>query len=200
MPQSARAAPRLKFKPKYDKIVELLLYLSRKRPGADQYQAVKFFYLADREHLNRYGRPITFEAYYALPYGPVATHALDMIRGDKAVLKKAGLNKLPIHMQQEGKRILLLSPRREINFDVFSKSDLKVFDDILRRYGSKTFVELYGITHSHFAYRNAWNHRDKDKDAAPMQYEDMIMSRPIRKAGLEKEDVIKELEAIAEHM
>ena len=37
----------LKFHPKFDKIVELLLYLAHKRPDADKYQAVKFFYLAD---------------------------------------------------------------------------------------------------------------------------------------------------------
>jgi hypothetical protein len=61
----------LKFRPKTEKIVELMLYLAHKRPDADKYQAVKFFYLADREHLIRYGRPITFENYYAMEYGPV---------------------------------------------------------------------------------------------------------------------------------
>ena len=47
----------LEFKPKLDKIVELLLYLAYVRPGADKYQVVKLFYLADREHLIRFGRP-----------------------------------------------------------------------------------------------------------------------------------------------
>src|ERR1700688_4962714 len=41
----------LEYRPKIEKIVELLLYLAHKRPGADKYQAVKFFCLADREHL-----------------------------------------------------------------------------------------------------------------------------------------------------
>jgi Protein of unknown function (DUF4065) len=66
-----KASMALKFRPKTEKIVELMLYLAHKRPDADKYQAVKFFYLADREHLIRYGRPITFENYYAMEYGPV---------------------------------------------------------------------------------------------------------------------------------
>src|ERR1700739_3442083 len=73
----------LEFKPKFDKILELLVYLSFTKPGADHYQAVKFFYLADKEHLNRYGRPITYEKYCALPYGPVASNVLDLLRGNK---------------------------------------------------------------------------------------------------------------------
>jgi hypothetical protein len=43
------------------------LYLASKRPGVDKYQAVKFFYLADREHLNRFGRPITFDSHQLTP-------------------------------------------------------------------------------------------------------------------------------------
>ena len=43
----------LTFRPKIDKIIEALLYLAHKRPGADKYQAVKFFYLADRDHLSK---------------------------------------------------------------------------------------------------------------------------------------------------
>ena len=58
------------FKPKLDKVIELLLYLAHKRPGADKYQASKFFYFADREHLARFGRPISYEPYFALWYGP----------------------------------------------------------------------------------------------------------------------------------
>src|SRR5580700_6207804 len=85
----------LKFRPKLDKIVELLLYMAHQCPGADKYQAVKFFYLADREHLARFGRPITYDNYYALWYGPVASKALDLIEGDKWLMKAAKIKVLP---------------------------------------------------------------------------------------------------------
>src|SRR5882672_10637583 len=90
----------LEFKPKYDKIVELLLYLAHKRPGADKYQAVKFFYLADREHIRRYGRPITFDNYYALSYGPVASTALDLLNGASPAMLGANENTLPFKIEK----------------------------------------------------------------------------------------------------
>jgi len=89
----------LEFQPKLDKILELLLYLAHKRPGADKYQAVKFFYLADREHLRRYGRPITFEHYFAMWYGPVASNALDFINKNKRTMERAGLESLPFETE-----------------------------------------------------------------------------------------------------
>ncbi len=86
----------LKFRPKIGKIVELLLYLAHKRPGADKYQAVKFLYLADKEHFSRYGRPITFEDYYALWYGPVASNALDLLNQKRWAFERAHIEEFAI--------------------------------------------------------------------------------------------------------
>jgi uncharacterized phage-associated protein len=191
--------PRLAFKPKFDKIVELLVYLASKRPHADHYQAVKFLYLADREHLNEYGRPITFETYFALRYGPVATHAFDMIKGNKTALKKAGIDKLPIKIKELEGIYYLDAAEREVDFDLFSKSDIKIFDKIIRKYGKKSFGELYDLTHSHFAYKNAWDRRG-NKKSIPMNYEDMLLAKHIKKAGFSKEEVVRELESVAAHM
>src|SRR5690349_1605434 len=129
----------LDFRPKLDKIVELLLYLADRLPGADKYQAVKFFYLADREHLARYGRPITYDNYYALWYGPVASKALDLIEGDKWVMRAAKIERLPfktvIGKAPNGSETIFLSePSRKVNFDLFSKSDIRTFDEIIEKY------------------------------------------------------------------
>jgi hypothetical protein len=184
---------RLNFKPQYEKILELLVYLSHKRPGADQYQAVKLFYLADREHFNRYGRPITFEMYYALDYGPVASTALDLIKGHAGTMRKVGLKSLPIRTEKRDKIIVLAEPLRAVDYDVFSKSDLQVFDETVAEFGSKSFDDLYKLTHSHFAYDVAWKNRG-DARHAPMFYEDMLEEGP-RKAA-----ILEALEPIAEHV
>ncbi len=63
---------------------------------------------------------------------------------------------------------------RATNFDLFSKSDIKVFDEIIDRYGEYTFEELYRLTHNHFAYTRAWGQRKPQSLRAPMRYEDMI--------------------------
>lgn len=179
----------LNFRPNLDKIVELLLYLAHKRPDADKYQAVKFFYLADREHLSRYGRPITYETYFALPYGPVASNAMDLLEGDDWTMKAAGIEELPFDVedtQKNGRPITYIrKPLRAVNLDLFSKSDLKVFDEILAKYGNADFDELYKITHKHFAYTRAWNSREKGYKRAEMLYEDMIEDEEKKKVILE---------------
>ena len=184
----------LKFKPKFDKIVELLLYLAHKRPNADKYQAVKFFYLADREHLNRHARPITFEAYYALKYGPVASTAMDLLENDPKALKAAGIKKLPFETELLDEIVFIRNPLRAVNYDLFSKSDLEVFDEIIAKYGNCTFDELYKLTHEHFAYRNVWDRRPQHANRAKMNYEDMI------EEGAKKAALIEDISPVSANM
>lgn len=180
----------LRYRPNIDKIVELLLYLAYARPDADKYQAVKFFYLADREHLNRYGRPITQEMYFALWYGPVASKTLDLLEGDKWVMREAKIDSLPfdteIRPAKNGKDTVFIgAPHREVNLEVFSKSDLKVFDEIIEKYKDYDFEQLYQETHSHEAYKNAWESRPRNAKRNVMKYEEMIESPELRERILD---------------
>jgi uncharacterized phage-associated protein len=179
----------LEFRPKLDKIVELLLYLAFKRPGADKYQAVKFLYLADKEHLNRYGRPITQEVYYAMDYGPVASTALDLLSGKEGALARAHLSSLPFKIEKKSRPfkepiVYIREPARKVDFDLFSKSDIRVFDEILEKYGNMTFQQLFQLTHNHFAYKRAWEERGGLKSSL-MKYEEMIESPEMRKRILD---------------
>jgi uncharacterized phage-associated protein len=187
----------LSFRPDFEKIVELLLYLAHAKPGADIYQAVKFFYLADREHLNQHGRPITYETYCALPYGPVASNAMDLLNGRPGALRKARIDTLPFEMTSAvrgDREVLCLGrPKREVNFDVFSKSDIRVFDMVIRKFGDSSFDDLYNITHKHRAYLNAWRRRG-NSNMAPMRYEEMIDDRGRR------EQIVNDLSPVAAHM
>jgi uncharacterized phage-associated protein len=187
------------FRPNLDKIVELLLYLAHKRPNADKYQAVKFFYLADREHLNRFGRPITSDTYYALEYGPVASIAKDLLEQQRGALSAANISELPFEVEiapnKKGRELLYIrGPKREVNFSLFSKSDMAVFDEILTKYGNLSFDELYEITHAHFAYSRAWNNRKAGLNHAPMRYEDMIEDESRRA------DIIEDMAPVAGHL
>jgi uncharacterized phage-associated protein len=186
------------FRPKFDKIVELLLYLAEHKPGADKYQAVKFFYLADREHLARYGRPITFDKYYALWYGPVASKTLDLLEGDNWVMRQAKIKSLPFKTEA-GKApngsdtIFISDPARDVNYNVFSRSDLRVFDEVLQKYGNYSFKELMDLTHEHDAYLTAWNTR-REGERAEMFYEEMIEDEKRRAA------LIEDFDSVSAHM
>jgi len=161
---------RIKFARKPVKIVESILYLALKGVQLDQYKLVKLLYLADREHLRRFGRPITFDKYVAMEFGPVASCAYDIVRGKKVHGFDADL--LPFELERHDKVISVVRPKREIVHDEFSRSDLAVLDEIADMYGDKSFSDLYELTHEHFAYHRAWSNRSTKADE--MRFEDFL--------------------------
>jgi hypothetical protein len=151
-------------------------------------------YLADREHLARYGRPITFDNYYALWYGPAASKALDLLEGDKWVLRAAKITALPFKTaagkaKNGSDTVFISDPSRDVNFDLFSKSDIRVFDEVLERYRNASFNELMNMTHKHTAYKTAWTSR-RQGDRAEMFYEETIDDEKQRAALIEDLDPV----------
>jgi uncharacterized phage-associated protein len=190
----------LEFRPNLAKIVELLLYLAHKKPGADKYQAVKFFYLADREHLNRYGRPITSEVYFALKYGPVASQAKELLEQNRWTMLRAGLKELPFKIEKVSRPgpdrrelVIIGAPKRNVDLELFSRSDLRVFDQVLTDYGHLDFDALFNLTHKHFAYKKAWASRGQSM-RGQMTYEDFIDSAEKRAS------IVSDIGPVAAHL
>lgn len=175
---------RIRFKPKVGKIVETILYLAHKGLDLDQYKAVKLIYLADREHLNRFGRPITFDTMVAMEFGPVASVTYNILKGGKV----AGLDRtaLPFSLKAIGQMIYVEQPTRAVNRRLFSKSDLMVIDGVVAAHGAAAFRELYELTHAYFDYTQAWARRGGGK-AAAIFFEDMIDESEA------KEDIVEDL-------
>ena len=123
---------RIHFKPKKDKIVETILYLAHKGLDLSQYKLVKLFYLADREHLRRFGRPITFDYYVAMEHGPVASIAYDIAKGN--IVRGVDPDTLPFTIRRLDRFRFVENPKREINRSLFSKSDLMILDEIVKKY------------------------------------------------------------------
>jgi uncharacterized phage-associated protein len=190
----------LSFRPKLDKLVELMLHLAHTKPDRDKYQVVKLLYLADREHLLRYGRPITYERYVAMQYGPVASNAKDFLEGNTWAFKKARIDRLPFETEivkndrGEGRDTTYIrKPLRDVNYSLFSKSDIRVFDEIVAKYGDEDFDSLFNLTHDHLAWKRAWNERGYS-NAPEMLYDEMIEDAERRAAFME------DIEPVAAHM
>lgn len=57
-----------------------VLHILNKAGGTlDKYRIYKALYFANKEHLNRYGRLITSDTFFALPFGPVPTKLADVL-------------------------------------------------------------------------------------------------------------------------
>ena len=60
-----------------------------------QYDIVKTLFLADRQHLNEFGRPITFDNYVAMTHGPVPSCSYDLLKSNEYRIRHLRLKALP---------------------------------------------------------------------------------------------------------
>lgn len=183
----------IRFKPKIDKIIETILYLARHLDELDAYKIVKLVYLADREHLNIYGRPITYDKMVAMKNGPVASTTYDIIKQNKRLAEKIDFSRLPFELVNRGDREYVSNPTRPADEKILSVSDRRVLEWVVKEHGAKTFGQLYDITHAHKAYAKAWNKRG-DKRSRPILVEDMI------EESEDKKSLVEELRFTGQHV
>jgi hypothetical protein len=133
-----------------------------------------------------------------LSHGPVGSNALVLLDGSPLALRAANVEALPFRTEN-GKApngadtIFIREPLRDVDYDLFSKSDLRVFDEILRKYGDVSFEELSDVTRANYAYAQAWTTRRRG-DRARIHYEEMI-DDPADRAAL-----VEDLSPIAANM
>jgi uncharacterized phage-associated protein len=128
------------------KVAQMAAYFLQKRGGRMAYiKLMKLLYLADRESLNRYGEPITFDRMASLPNGPVLSRTLDLLNGqavadcwDNWVQGEANYE---ISLRREH------STRDEL--DELSDADLEVMDSVWNQFGGMKRWELVEWTHQH---------------------------------------------------
>jgi uncharacterized phage-associated protein len=130
--------------PDRDKAVEALLYIVQ--DIHDVYRAFKTLYLANREHLHRYGRPICDESFVAMDHGPVPSYLYDVIkraRGDSS------FSVAPHHIdvfKVRGKT--RISGRREPDMHRLSQSEVECLNAAIAEHKNRTFGELRRMTHT----------------------------------------------------
>lgn len=176
----------------FDKTKAALLYLATHRlPEFDKYKACKLLFLADREHLLRFGRTITGDSYSALPYGPTPDKTLDLLDEFEAVVQEGQDVKTPeaeelvAALRSDGMPYARYDNKVAPDLDALSESDVMILDQVASEHGCKTFQQLYELTHQMSAYKNAWRD-DPRRRRFPMCFEDFF-------AGTGKDAVLQQL-------
>ena len=158
-------APIVELAPAEDKIIEAIAFViaeaNRRGLTVTQYDIVKTLFLADRSHLNTYGRPITFDNYHALFHGPVPSMAYDLLKGSLHVLRHIRLSALP-WMSRPAPEIstnakVYFNAKQDFDEDVLSESDVECLQESLTTIKSLTFGQIRRLTHDDPAYIEAWN-------------------------------------------
>jgi hypothetical protein len=165
-------------RPDGDRVREAILHLIHRADRLNfcvtQYDILKSLFLADRSHLNRYRRPITFDQYHALQDGPVPSLAYDVLKEALYALDAVGLDEPLWQTAPAGEKALrYFAAARDGSEDFLSESDVEELDaaqDLVRKLG---FGGVWKLTHADKAYNLAWERRGNAK-RHPMRYEDLL--------------------------
>ncbi len=174
-------APALRFQFDETKGVEALTYIATRWPAITAFFASKVLFFAEKNHLNRYGRPIVGDTFIAMPNGPVPSTLYDFIKGklDQAGDPEAIMGALAIERDPYPR----VKAQREPVMDTLSSSDVECLDDAIAFCRGKTFGSLSGLTHQERAWLNA-------PQNGPMDYADLI-------EGDERDTLIEEAREFA---
>jgi len=167
--------------PHIGKIISSIYFLISEAERRDirltQYDIVKSIFLADKSHLNKWGRPITFDNYFAMEHGPVPNLSYDLLKENDYVMSQFGIDKLPWFRRQGEGRNFSFHCHEERDVDGFlSESDKAALTTALEIVSTLSFDEIRRLTHDDPAYVNAWQ-EDRGKKAYPMRYDLLFEGR-----------------------
>lgn len=128
------------------RILEAFAYIAERAPAQkkNMYNVLKVFYLADKLHMERYGRFIFDESYSAMERGPVPSTAYDLIKAIRNDQELPFSIKSPVTLGSNH----IVSAKRQADEDLFSGSDLLCMDEVIQLSENEDLGDL--------SHDNAW--------------------------------------------
>lgn len=153
---------RFRFAPR--KVLAAVHWMLAERKTLDLHAILKTCYFADKEHLNRYGRPIFGARYQAMRYGPVPLEIYEMLKAEPYWLAELARDTMPWKLS--GYRVALQEGvNAEPPLEELSDSDMECLRSALEKSAGMTFDQRTAATHG-----PDWQRARLGR----MRYEDMI--------------------------
>ncbi len=152
----------LQFRFSEEKAVAALAFVASEKPGLSPFFVSKVMFFADKEHVNRFGRPILGDDYIRMQDGPVPSRVKNYVdekwdkiqkpaNFDRALRVKHGLWLRWLYARQDG-----------ANLGLLSDSDKECLRAAIRFCEGKSKDELSELTHLERAWREAPQNRAMD--------------------------------------
>lgn len=152
------------------KALEAILFIANKLKQPTFHSISKMFYLADKGHLEEYGRLICGDQYIAMEYGPVPSAVYNMMK------VAAGRERVDVDWDEiikeafsvrQGRNIV---PSRSADDSLLSESEVECLEAAIAQHGSKSFGQLTDLTHD-----GAWNSTADDQ---PIPLAEIVKTLP----------------------
>ncbi len=134
----------LRFRFAEEKGVEALTYVASCWPGITAFHASTAIFLAEKKHLNRYGRPIIADTFKAMGCGPVPTTIYAFINGDLRLARHPGTIREAVFLRSDPHPSV--TALRGADVDALSPSDVECLDGAIAFCRGRGFQELSDIT------------------------------------------------------
>lgn len=123
-----------------------------------QYDIVKSLFLADRAHLNDFGRLVSGDRYVAMIHGPVPSTAYNLLKRDVVTMEKFGLDELPWRAERGIQPKTFEYHSADIDWvdDYLAPSDKEAIDASVGIIKNLSFTQVRKLTHEDPAYIDAW--------------------------------------------
>lgn len=158
------------------KTEQALLYIAAKQAGksVSKLNALKLIFLADRYHLRKYARTITGDEYFAMRFGPVASHTKTLI---EALVDNWGTEMLDVIDVDGHEEMKARVGADSFDFDELSETDKEALDAAIRQKKSLRGNKLVEYTHQ-FPEWKRWESALKSNKRAKMDIEDFFSPAP----------------------
>ena len=168
------------------KATQAAAHLLRLRGGRMSYmKLIKLLYLADREALLRWGRPISTDRYVSMDKGPVLSRVLDLASdGDDPENPSIWASSISEPSNHE------VQLKGDAGNDELSDAEAALLDEIFQQHGHMNRWQLVRLTHK----LPEW--KDPQGSAIPINYRDILKAGG--KSELEIAAVEDELAELAE--
>ncbi len=138
-----------------DKFINAVAYFAEKDlPDLDKLKVSKLLYFADKLHLQKYSRTITGDDYRRIKRGPIPSRCLDIMNDAIAGEAQYFTDHEPevekflkyVDIDDSGQYPCFVA-KKDPDLDVFSRSDIEILDEVSRKYGNRTGIQLINLSH-----------------------------------------------------
>jgi uncharacterized phage-associated protein len=162
----------------------------RLRGGSMSYvKLIKLLYLADREALIRWGRPITTDCYVSMDIGPVVSRIYDLIRGEPAPNSVFTWRKFISDPENYEVRMLGDAGSSEL-----CRREQELIDEVFAQHGRESRWTVVDYTRS----LPEWTY--PDGGALPIEYRDILQAADKTEVEISAVEETLESAALAERV
>ena len=128
-------------------IVQALHYVLKRVGSANKLKLVKLLFLADKYHLQLFGRTITADEFIAMKRGPVGSVTKDILDFDQDWLESEDVEYSEKFLERVGD-FDYKAKSIECEYEMLSETDIKALDFVLTRFGALSHGQLIDLTHT----------------------------------------------------